>query len=151
MRRLLKTSTLVVLALLALDGVAVSTAAGKKVSVGNYESAPNLPSGKGYDVGVFSVEKSGGKRQIVRTDAFLGIYYPDDGKCDDLDLPLAVESIPISASGRFKVIERTPAEDAFVKVKWKGRWTKPGIVKGSITIKHDDCSSTRKWAGGKVG
>ncbi len=123
----------------------------KKVSVGDYQAAPSLPATTDYAVGLFSVEKVAGQRQIVRTDGYLGIYYPDSNECDDFDLPLATDAIPIAATGRFKWTEKTPTEDdSIVRVTWKGRWTKPGVVGGSITIKHDGCSSTRKWSGGKV-
>lgn len=137
-------------ALAAFAGTS-SAAAAKRVAAGDYSAAPVVPVDQAYGVGVFSVVKSGGKRQIVRSDEFLGIFYPDDGECDAFDLPLGVEAIPISATGRFNLNERTPVEDTFVQVSWKGHWSRPGVVSGSITIKHGGCTSTRKWTGGKVG
>jgi hypothetical protein len=122
-----------------------------KVALGDYESAPTIGSDKTYSVGVFSVTKEKGKRQIVRGDAYSGIYYPDAQECDSFDLPLAAESIPISSTGRFKIKEKTPVEDSVVSVNWKGHWSKPGVVAGSITIKHGGCTSKHKWTGGKVG
>jgi hypothetical protein len=128
-----------------------ATASTKKVAVGDYESAPTISSGKSYSVGVFTVVKDGGKRQIVRGEQYNGIFYPDAHECDSYDLPLAAESIPISSTGRFRIKEKTPVEDSFVSVNWKGHWSKPGVVAGSITIKFDGCTSKHKWTGGKVG
>jgi hypothetical protein len=150
MTRPLRLSLPLALVLLALGCLGASAADAKKVAVGDYQASPIVPADQTYGVGVFSVAKVGAKREIARTDGYLGIYYPDDGKCDSFDLPLAAETIPISSTGRFKIKEKTPVEDTFVKVVWKGRWTKPGVVGGSITIAYDGCSSTRKWSGGKV-
>jgi hypothetical protein len=128
-----------------------ASASTQKVALGDYESAPTIASGKTYSVGVFSVTKEGGKRQIVRGATYNGIYYPDARECDNFDLPLAAQSIPISSTGRFRIKEKTPVEDSFVSVNWKGHWSKPGVVAGSITIKHDGCTSKHKWTGGKIG
>lgn len=136
---------------LVLGATPSAGAGGARVAVGDYESAPSIPAGQSYSVGVFTVEKSGGKRRIVRGDDFAGIYYPDAGECDSFDLPLAIESIPLTPLGTFRHSEKTPVEDTSVKVTWKGRWSKPGVVGGSVTIKYDGCSSTHKWTGGKVG
>lgn len=135
----------------ALLAMPANAAAPKRVAVGDYEAVPVVAAEDPRGVGVFSVEKSNGKRQIVRSDQFLGIYYPDSLECDDFDLPLAAESIPISSTGRFRISEKTPVQDTFVDIRWKGHWSKPGVVAGSITIMHDGCTSTRKWTGGKVG
>jgi hypothetical protein len=138
----------VLLGLLATPAGASTTA---KVALGDYESAPAIDSGKSYSVGVFTVIKSNGKRQIVRGEQYSGIYYPDAQECDNFDLPLAAESIPISSTGRFRIQEKTPVEDSVVSVDWKGHWSKPGVVAGSITIKHDGCTSKHRWTGGKTG
>ncbi len=138
------------LVLLALGALTASAAGPKKASVGDYQSAPVIAPNRDYSVGVFSVERDAGKRWIVPTDGYLGIYYPDAGDCDDLDLPLAAGRIAISSKGRFKHIEKTPVAGSYVKVRWKGRWTKGGVVSGSIKLKYGTCSSSRKWTGGKV-
>ena len=130
--------------------LSASAAGPKKASVGDSQSAPVIASNRDYSVGVFSVEREGGKRWIVPTDGYLGIYYPDANECDDFDLPLATGRVPISSKGRFKHSEKTPVAGSFVKVKWKGRWVKSGVVSGSIKIKHAGCASSRKWTGGKV-
>lgn len=138
------------LALLASSGVAATAAGAKKVAVGDYQASPSVPTDQDYSVGLFSVEKEAGQRRIVRTDGYLGIYYPDSNECDSFDLPLATDSVPIASTGRFKWSEKTPVEDTFVQVIWKGRWTKPGVVGGTITVKYEGCKATRKWSGGKV-
>lgn len=151
MHRLLCRTTPLVLALVALTCVTASAAPKpRNAAVGDYQAAPSVPASQDYSVGLFSVVRSGGKRQIVRTDGYLGIYYPDANECDDFDLPLAAETVPIGPNGRFRYREKTPVEDTFVKVSWRGRWVKPGVVNGTITLKHAGCTSTRKWRGGKV-
>jgi len=125
--------------------------AGAKVAVGDYQANPIVPANQEHGVGVFSVTKAAGTREIVRSNQFAGIYYPDSFECADLDLPLAAESIPISPTGRFRISERIPVDDAFVRVSWKGHWSQPRVVSGSIAIKYDGCSSTHRWTGGKVG
>lgn len=150
MPRGLRRSAPLALALLALGCLPASAAQPKKVSVGDYQAAPSIPSNRAYSVGVFSVERDGGRRRIVPTDGYVGIYYPDANECDAFDLPLATGKVPISSKGRFKHRERTPVADGFVKIRWKGRWVKPGVVRGSIKIKYAGCSSIRKWTGGKV-
>ncbi len=149
-RRLCLAATLA-LTLLALGGLSAAAAHPRKAAVGDYQSAPVIAANRDYSVGVFSVERDGRKRWIVPTDGYAGIYYPDANDCDDLDLPLAATRIPISAKGRFRHHERTRVAGARrVKVNWKGRFKRRGVVKGSIRIKHAGCRSTRKWTGGKV-
>jgi hypothetical protein len=136
---------------LALLAAAPASAGRTKVTVGQYESAPVLAKGGDYTIGAFAVAKTGGKRAIVPGDGYNGIYYPDSKECDDYDLPLVARSIPISARGKFEIREKTPVNDSFVKVYWKGRWKQPGVVAGTIAIKYDGCSSRHRWTGGKVG
>lgn len=150
MPRRLRRSAPLALALLALGCLPASASGPKQASVGDYQAAPSIPSNRDYSVGVFSVERDGGKRRIVPTDGYLGIYYPDANECDNFDLPLVAAIVPISSKGRFKHREKTPVGDDLVTVRWKGRWVKSGVVSGSLTIKYAGCTSTRKWTGGKV-
>lgn len=150
MLRRLRRSLPLACALLALGCATAGGSGPKRVSAGDYQASPAVDADADYSVGLFSVARSGAERWIERTDGYLGIYYPDANECDDYDLPLAGETVPISASGRFHHSERTPVADTFVRVSWKGRWVKPGVVAGSITIKHAGCTSTHKWRGGKV-
>ena len=131
-------------------GVDAGASSRAKVSAGDYQAVLEVPPSKNYEVGVFSVERHGAKRQIVASDRFAGIFYPDDGACDDFDVPLSVESIPVSRTGRFQIQEKTPVAGTSVRVSWKGHWTAPGVIAGSVTIKHDGCKSTNRWRGGKV-
>lgn len=132
---------------LALAGPAVAATP----SAGDYESIPLLGDGGTFTYGLFTVAKDGPKRQIVPSEDRSGIYYPDVGKCDSVDLPLAAPSIPISPGGRFKVKERFEVTDSdAVTVSWKGRWRKPKRVTGTITIKSEGCSSTVDWKGYRI-
>ncbi len=132
----------------AVVTIAATTAlaGGGRVALGDYQASPTAPAT--ITIGVFSVAKVGGKRRIVPSERFSGIYYPDNQKCDDFDLPLAAESIPISSEGRFRIKERTPIGQTAVRVDWKGHWTEPGVVAGAITIRHEGCRSRRRWSGG---
>jgi len=153
MRHRLVLPSLVVLALLAGGPLTASAAKPKiKPSIGDYQSAPVIPANRDYSVGVFSVDRDGGKRWIVPTAGYLGIYYPDANECDDLMLPLSAATIRVSSKGRFEHREKTPVAtgNGFIKVRWKGRWTKPGVVSGSIKIEYRGCKSKRRWTGGKV-
>ena len=90
------------LAAVALLPAGALGAGGKPVATGNYEALAQIDKDT-FAVGVFAVAKENGKRQIVPTEGYSGIYYPDAGKCDPYDAPLSVASVPISKSGRFKV------------------------------------------------
>jgi hypothetical protein len=139
--------TLPFLAMLAL---AIPSAGGAakvvKPSAGDYEAQPVKVEGI-YQLGAFAVVNEAGKRRIVSSELYQGIFYPDLGKCDSFNLPLATESIPISTTGRFSVRERTPAGKNSVLVVWKGRWEKPKKVSGTLRIEYKSCSSKIKWVG----
>lgn len=144
-------TTAFVFAFLALATSAIAGAGDRKnIAVGNYQAVPKLPADQTFTVGVFSMVKQGAKRRIVASERFAGIFYPDAGECDDLDVALSAESIPVSRAGRFHVREKTPTDEGSVRVNWKGHWSKPGIVAGAITIRHAGCRSTHRWRGGKV-
>ena len=120
-------------------------------AAGDYQAEPVLEEGGTFTYGLFSVVKDGGKRSIVASEDRDGIYYPDVGKCDNLDLPLSAPTIPISAAGRFKIKEKIEVTQSdTVTVNWRGRWRKPKRVAGEITIKSEGCTSTEKWRGRRV-
>lgn len=145
--RTLRFLTLPFLALLVLAMPSmVGAARSVKPSAGDYEARPAKIDGS-YQFGAFAVLNEGGKRRIVSSELYQGIFYPDQGKCDSFNLPLATESIPISATGRFSVREQTPAGKDSVLVVWKGRWEKPKKVSGSLKIEYKSCSSKIKWVG----
>lgn len=131
---------------------APADAGGRRIAVGDYNASP-IVSGEGtHSIGVFSVERSKGKRWIVPTESYDGIYYPDSLECGgDSALPLSSGVIQISRGRRFKIAERDPDGNTPTRVVWKGHWSKPGVVSGSITIRRGDCSTRHHWSGGKVG
>jgi hypothetical protein len=145
--RNLRFLTLPFLAVLALAVPSmVGAAKAVKPSAGDYEAQPVKIDGN-YQFGAFAVVNEGGKRRIVSSELYQGIFYPDLGECESFNLPLVTESIPISATGRFSVRERTPAEKDSVLVVWKGRWEKPKKVVGTLEIEYKSCSSKVKWVG----
>lgn len=152
-RRRIGLSCTVVLAaaLLAASAAPAVVAPIAPVSTGNYEAVPKVADGGTYSTGLFSVEREDGRRKIVPTDGFDGIFYPDIGECDELSLPLLAKSVPISPLGRFRIRERTPVDGGTVQVRWQGRWGRAKRVAGSITIKFDGCTSTVDWSGHRVG
>jgi hypothetical protein len=147
--RLLALALVLVLAPAVLLGPAAGGAATDRVKprAGDYESEPIVKSGVVYQPGAFAVVNEGGKRRIVSSERYEGIYYPDLGKCDRFDVPLATESIPISRRGRFSARERTPVKRGSLRVRWKGHWTKPGRAVGTLAISYRGCSSKIKWVG----
>lgn len=148
-RRLAARSVLACACALAL-GAAGAEAANAPVAAGDYEGAPVLDAGGTYQGAYFSVTKQAGKRTIVAQEDLDGIYYPDIGKCDDLQIPLAADSVPVNSVARFKVRDKTPVEGDTIIVVWKGHWTKAKKIAGTITIKSSDCASTADWTARKV-
>lgn len=123
-----------------------SAAAPVKPAIGVYSAQPKKLA-TGYQEGLFALVKDGGKRRIVAYEAAAGIYYPDAGKCDDKQIPLTAESIPVSAKGRFELRDRTEAGKGSLLVVWKGAWKKPRRVEGTVRIKYGDCNSKFAWVG----
>lgn len=137
---------------LSLSFIAAPAEAGPTVpiAVGDYKAAPVVEDGGTYSTGLFSIAKESGRRSLVPTDGFDAVFYPDIGKCDELQLPLLAGSVPVKPNGRFRIREATPVEDGTVVVDWKGHWTKAKRVSGSITIAYDGCTSTVGWSGRRV-
>lgn len=127
-------------------GSPASTAAAVMPSAGDYRAEPAKLTGA-YSLGLFAVAADGGRRWIVSSESYPGIYYPDAGRCDDYDVPLVTERIPISRKGRFRVRERTPVRKGSILVVWKGTWVKPRRVTGTIRISHRRCDSKISWVG----
>ena len=144
MRRLAAKTSIACACALALSA-GIASAAKAPVAVGDYKGAPVLDAGGSYQSAVFSVTKEAGKRTIVATEDLDGIYYPDVGECDSLQIPLAADSVPVSDTARFKVRDKTVLDDVAIVVSWKGRWTKSKRIAGEITIKNGDCTSTENW------
>ena len=132
----------------ALLVLAAAAQARTRVGLGDYQAS--VVKVDSYTLGAFTVVKDKQRRKIVPTDSNRGIFYPDANECDRFDLPLAAQRIPIKANGRFVIRERTPAQNSFVRVVWKGHWSQPGVVSGSISIAYGDCTSRHRWTGGKV-
>jgi len=150
LRRLAARTLLACACALALGG-ATAEAAKAPVAIGDYEGAPVLDAGGQYQGAYFSVAKEAGKRTIVATEEFDGIYYPDVGECDDQQLPLVTDTIPVSEAARFRVRDKTVLDENVLLVVWKGHWTKAKRLEGTITIKSGDCVSTEDWTARKVG
>ena len=122
-----------------------------KASAGDYEATPKKLSTTQYQYGSFSVVNEGGKRRIVATEQQSVISYPYVAKCDALGVPLATESIPISAKGRFSVRDVTKSNGRSLTVVWKGAWSKPKQVAGTLKLTYGDCSSKIDWVGKRTG
>jgi hypothetical protein len=134
---------------LAVTGMAV---AGKSKPPATGEYVADLTINGTYGQGAWMVSKDGGKRVIVRAPQYNGIYYPDPGKCDNYDLPLAAETVPISKNGKFHVRETDPVPGANVEVKvdWKGKWKSATKVVGTIKLSSGNCSSSNDFTAAKV-
>lgn len=136
----------------ALAALALAASAGAVTpAAGDYQAKPILDESGTFTYGLFTVVKEDGKQSIVASEDRTGIYYPDIGKCDNLDLPLSAVSIPVSKTGRFKIKERIEVTQSdSVTVRWRGHWRKPKRVIGEITIKSEGCTSTEDWKGYRV-
>lgn len=143
-------STLAVaLVALGLAGAALA-ANNKPPATGDYIA--DLSINGTYGQGAWTVVKDGGKRQIVASGQYNGIYYPDPGDCDEYDLPLKAASVPISKAGKFHVKEtNTPSGTSIdVKVDWKGKWKSATKVVGTIKIASGNCKSSNEFTAAKV-
>ena len=140
----LKTTLLAATLDVSLLGVGAGEAAAVKPAAGVYSAEPAKPSGI-YQLGVFAVATDGGKRRIVPAESYDGIYYPDLGRCDSYEVPLAASSIPITAKGRFEVRDRKSVRKGTIRVAWKGAWVKPRRVRGTLRISYGDCRSKIAW------
>lgn len=118
-----------------------------KPGAGYYEAAPKKLPNVVYQLGAFAVVNEGGKRRIVSSELYQGIFYPDLGKCDDYNVPLTAESIPITKKGRFSIRDSYPVKGNSVLAVWKGSWRKPNKVVGTLKISFKDCRSKFKWVG----
>jgi hypothetical protein len=139
-------------AVLALGITAVADAGKKKPpATGDYVADLDIDNGT-YGQGAWSVVKDGGKRQIVPSAQYNGIYYPDPGKCDPYDLPVTATSIPIAKNGKFKIKETTPVPgtDVEVKVDWKGKWKSATKVVGTIKLASGNCKTANDFVAQKV-
>lgn len=139
----------VALAVLGVAEMAVG-AKNKPPATGDYQA--DLDINGTYSQGGWTVVKDGGKRQIVASGQYNGIYYPDPGECDKYSLPLKAASVPISKSGKFHIKEtNTPGGTSVeIQVDWKGKWKSATKVVGTIKIASGNCSSSNEFTAGKI-
>ena len=141
-------------AVLAAMAVTAAPALGgngqQAVKTGSYIAAPDIGHGT-YAQGGWDVIREDGKRKMVASPQYTGIYYPDAGKCDPYSLPLAATSIKISKKGRFHIKEDTPVTTPqgtkTVHVDWAGHWTSSRKLKGTIKLGFKKCTDKRGFTG----
>ena len=148
MKRLFLVSMICV-GVLAVAGVAI---AGKSKPPAKGDYTADLANFNGtYGQGAWTVTKDGGKRVMVASAQYNGIYYPDPGKCDHYDLPLTATSVPISKAGKFHVRETDPVAGTndVVKVDWKGKWKSATKVVGTIQLASGNCKTSNDFTAQK--
>ena len=150
MRRGLLTSGIGVVALWLV--LAAGAVAGKHKPPATGPYVADLDAGGSYGQGVWTVAKEHGKRVIVATSGYSGIYYPDPGKCDHYDVPITATSVPISKNGKFHVRETdpVPGTSTEVKVDWKGKWKSATKVTGTIELASGNCHSSNGYTAAKT-
>jgi hypothetical protein len=133
-------------------GITAVAVAGKNKPPATGEYVADLDVNGTYGQGGWVVSKDGGKRAIVASPQYNGIYYPDPGKCDNYSLPITATSVPISKSGKFHVKETDPVAgtDVEVKVDWKGKWKSATKVVGTIKLASGNCKSANEYTAAKV-
>ncbi len=143
-------ASILAVALLALSLGAVADAAKKPPATGDYVA--DLDVNGTYSQGGWTVIKDGGKRKIVASGQYNGIYYPDPGECDKYSVPLEASSVGISKRGKFRIKETTTAAGTSVEIKvdWKGKWKSATRVVGTIKIASGNCTSKNKFTARKV-
>lgn len=117
-----------------------------KPAVGTYELRPTKITSS-FSAGAFAVVSERGKRRIVSSEQYSGIFYPDFGQCDSLAIPLTAESIPVNGKGRFSIRDSYPVKAKAVVVMFKGAWVKPKKVAGTVRIAYKGCKSKLQWVG----
>jgi hypothetical protein len=148
MRRL---ASILAVALAALGVAEVADGAkGKPPATGDYQA--DLDINGTYSQGGWTVVKEAGKRRIVASGQYNGIYYPDPGECDNYSLPLKAASVPISKSGKFHVKETNSPGGTSVEIEvdWKGKWKSATRVVGTIKIASGNCSSSNDFTAAKI-
>jgi hypothetical protein len=136
---------------LALGITAIAVAGkSKPPATGDYQA--DLDINGTYQQGGWTVTKDGGKRVMIASTQYNGIYYPDPGDCDKYNIPINAESVPISKAGKFHVKESDPISgtDTVVKVDWKGKWKSATQVVGTIKLASGNCKSTNEFTGQKI-
>ena len=133
-------------------GITAVAVAGKNKPPATGEYVADLDVNGTYGQGGWVVTKDGGKRVIVASPQYNGIYYPDPGKCDKYSLPITATSVPISKSGKFHVQETdpVPGTDVEVKVDWKGKWKSATKVVGTIKLASGNCKSSNDFTAAKI-
>lgn len=150
MNRLIGVFAVVVLAF----GITAVAIAGKNKPPATGDYTADLADFTGtYGQGAWTVSKDGGKRVMVPSSAYNGIYYPDPGKCDKYSLPITATSVPISKAGKFHVKESDPVTgtDVVVKVDWKGKWKSATKVVGTIKLASGNCKTANDFTAQKSG
>ncbi|MFN8152131.1 MAG: hypothetical protein U0R24_13540 [Solirubrobacterales bacterium] len=138
----------------ALSAGGADGAKSKPPKTGIYGAMPTKPEEASYKPGAWVVVKDGGKLKMVRYPEYSAIFFPErtDG-CNPYTLGLPDESVPVSKSGRFHVKEEIPigGTDDALSVDWKGRWTTPSKVKGTVKLGLGKCHETVPWTGKRSG
>jgi len=130
---------------------------------GTWQGKLNSEADYGESAGAWKVT-TGGKMRPVENAKY--IYAPSDFQCNSSNLALVKTKIPIEdgkfsyTKGAYPDVFRKP--DVVGKLTWKGEWTKPGRVKGTIrfespitpkpdrpdTYSNKDCDTGKvKWGG----
>jgi hypothetical protein len=142
-------TTILCAVLLAPAPASADTAPRVKPAAGAYELRPAKITSS-FALGAFSVVNDGGRRRIVSSERYAGIFYPDLGECDSVNVPLTAESVAISRKGRFSIRDRYPVKGKAIVVKLKGAWVKPKKVLGTVRIRYKGCRSKFKWVGRRL-
>jgi hypothetical protein len=141
---------LAVLVLVLALGITAVAVAGKNKPPATGEYEADIDQNGEYSLGGWVVQKDGGKRVMVASPQYNGIYYPDPGDCDNYSLPITATSVPISKAGKFHVKESDPAGNDTITVDWKGKWKSATKVVGTIKLGNGNCHSSDQFSAAKV-
>lgn len=140
---------------LSLSAGGAGGAKQKPPKTGIYGAIPKTKKGDvSYKPGVWMLVKDGGKLQMIRYPEYSAIFWPEppDG-CNPYTIGLTAESVPVSKTGRFHAKEKIPISgtDETLSVDWKGRWTKPTKLKGTVKLGLGNCHETVPYTGSRNG
>jgi hypothetical protein len=126
----------------------------KAPKTGVYEAVPDVKPNESYQPGAWVLVKDGKKLVMVADPQYSGVFWPERGDgCNPYTAFVPGGKVPVSKTGKFRVKTKISivGVDKPVSLDWKGHWTKPTKLEGTVRVAFDDCSGKVKWTGSRTG
>jgi hypothetical protein len=126
----------------------------KPPKTGAYEAVPDVKANESYQPGAWVLVKDGTKLVMVTDPQYAGIFWPErGGGCNPYSVFVPGGKVPVSKAGKFHVKTKVPVVgiDDQVSLDWKGHWTKPTKLEGTVKVSFDGCTEKLEWSGSRTG